>query len=266
MSEAPPVVRDLSPQRDTASLVRGRLDAHFADALGCDAALLYRHAVSIVPTELRRTPGWGGWVLPLLGVAVAGAGSCVISCPPELEAPLRAAIADASGGAQTFDGPWLTKVRAVAAGIQGAEWSWRTIFVADRSTFRQHGVDPSIRVERLEPAEHPDLWLSRAFDGPCFLVRDSSGAIASWAGITQRSDAAWEVAAVTEPAYRGRGLATVLTARATAHILESGRLALWVAEIDNDASRRLVERLGFWVYGEQIAASLFDPAQARTED
>jgi hypothetical protein len=265
MSEAPPVVRDLSPQRDTASLVRGRLDTHFAEALGCDRALLHRHGVAIAPTEARRAPEWRGWVLPVFGLAVAGAGSCVIACVPELEAPLRAAVGDASSGAQSFDEPWLPRVRAIAAGIQGAEWSWRTIFVTDRTTFREHGVDPSIRVERLEPADHPDLWLSRAFDGACFLVRDSSGAIASWAGIKQKSEHAWEIVAETEPAYRGRGLATVLTARATAHVLDAGRLALWIADNDNYASRRLVERLGYWVYGEQIAASLFDPTQARGE-
>jgi GNAT superfamily N-acetyltransferase len=254
------VARDLSSLRPGITSTQARLHGHFARALDCNRALLYRPGVWIVPTEARRRPEWHGWVLPLYGLAPAGTGACVLSCLPELAGALERATRDLPAGAQSFDGAWLAAVRAVAGTIAGAEWSRRVIYVADAATFRPHGVDPSVRVERLEPAAHPDLWLSRAFDGPCFVIRDGSGGIAAWAGVKRKSDDAWEIAAVTEPPYRGRGLATVLTARATAEILDQGRLALWVADIDNVLSRRLVERLGFEIYGEQVAAALFDPA------
>lgn len=254
------MVRDLSSPRQSVTGTQARLSRHFARALDCDQALLYRPGVWIVPTEVRRRPEWHGWILPLYGLAPAGAGACVLSCLPELAEALQSAVRDVPAGAQSFDGPWLAAVQAIAGTIAGAAWSRRAVYVADAATFRPHGVDPSIRIERLERAEQPDLWLGRAFDGPCFLIRDSSGAIAAWAGIKCKSDDAWEIAAVTEPPYRGRGLATALTARATAEILSQGRLALWVADIDNVLSRRLVERLGFEVYGEQVAAALFDPS------
>lgn len=259
------MVRNLSSQRDASSSTRERLHAHFAGALECDEGLLHRPALSIVATEARRAPDGHGWVMPLYGVLPHGSGACVLSCLPELAGPLRAALAGLPLGVQTLDSAWLEAVRRVATSVERAEWARQTVYAADRATFRPHGVDPSIRVERLGRAAYPDLWLSRAFDGPCFVIRDATGSIASWAGVQQKSDDAWEILAVTEPPYRGRGLATVLTATATEEILKQGQLALWVADADNLPSQRLVERLGFQPFADVIAARLFDPGRTSNE-
>lgn len=214
--------------------------------------------MTVVPTEARRAPEWHGWVLPVYGVAPAESNACVLSCLPELGDPLREALANLPAGAQAMDQRWLAAVRGACEGRVAGDWSECTIYVADPATYRPRGVDPSIRVERLDIERHRDLWLTRAFDGPCFVVW-SGDSIASWAGTKCKSDDAWEIAAVTEASFRGRGLATLLTAIATEEILKSGRLALWVADHDNIGSRRLVERLGFQIYGEMVTLSRFDP-------
>jgi GNAT superfamily N-acetyltransferase len=252
------VVRELPSQRPATAAVRARLQAHFARALDCDATLLSRPGVTIIPTEARRGPEWHGWVLPLYGVAPAGTGSCVLSCLPELADPLREALASLPPSVHVMDARWVAAVRAACGGLAEGEWSECMIYVADPATFRQYGIDPSIRVERLDVERQRDLWLARAFDGPCFIIW-SGGSIASWAGTKCKSDDVWEIAAVTDAPFRGRGLATLLTATATEEILKTGRLALWVADHDNTGSRRLVERLGYQPYGEMVTLSRFDP-------
>ncbi len=251
------MVRDVSRQRDTATITRTRLDTHFATLLDCDPALLRGSGVVVVPTPRRLAPEWHDWIAPLIGVAPTRAGGIVFSCTPELAGPLQRTLDQLPRTAVPFGGRWLEAVRGVAATVPGVTWSRRLIHVADRLSFRPYGLDPSVRIERWEVGEHPDSWLSQAFDGPRFVIRTPQGEVVAWAGLKQKSEEAWEIAAMTQAPYRGRGLATLLTAAATTEILARGHLALWVADLDNKSAQQLVERLGFRPYGEQVAAHLF---------
>jgi ribosomal protein S18 acetylase RimI-like enzyme len=253
------VLRHLSSPREALATSLARLDRHFALHLDCEPAALRRPGVTIVATRRRDQPEWGGWLMPFYGLAPDASETCLLSCQPSLEPALHEALAALPPGVRPLNPSWLAAVRAAAV-TPGATWSERMVYVADAAAFRPHGIDPSLKIERWAPGARPDTWLSRAFDGPCFVIRDGAGQIAAWAGIKRKSDLAHEIAAATEPAYRGRGLATALTAHATAAILEEGRLALWIAEVDNLPSRRLVERLGFGFYGRQSVTSRFDPS------
>jgi GNAT superfamily N-acetyltransferase len=255
--EVATVVRDVSRQRDTATITRTRLDAHFATLLDCEPALLRGSGVVVVPTPRRHAPEWHNWIAPFLGVAPVRAGGCVLSCIPELGDPLQRALDQLPRTAVPFAARWLEAVRGVATSVPGVTWSRRTIHVADHVSFRPYGLDPSVRIERWEVGEHPESWLSQAFDGPRYVIRAPRGEVVAWAGLKRKSDEAWEIAAMTQAPYRGRGLATLLTAAATTEILARGHLALWVADLDNTSAQQLVERLGFRLYGEQIAAHLF---------
>ena len=56
---------------------------------------------------------------------------------------------------------------------------------------------------------------------------------------------------VTEAAYRGRRYAKEVVAAATRHILEAGRLALYVHDRANHASARVCRALGYVEYAEE---------------
>jgi predicted GNAT family acetyltransferase len=54
-----------------------------------------------------------------------------------------------------------------------------------------------------------------------------------------------ELAVVTEPAYRGRGLSTGCVAALCRDVLARGRVPSWSTGRDNTASRREAEKAGF---------------------
>ena len=54
---------------------------------------------------------------------------------------------------------------------------------------------------------------------------------------------------VTEAAYRGRGFAREVVSAATAHILEHGRVPLYIHDRSNLASGKVCRSLGYEEYG-----------------
>ncbi len=73
---------------------------------------------------------------------------------------------------------------------------------------------------------------------------------AAWAAIKLKSDAVWEIAVVTEAQYRGRGYAKRVVSAATAHILDHGRVPLYIHDRTNRASAHVCRSLGYRVYAE----------------
>lgn len=248
-------VQDEPLHRNTAVML-ARTDAHVAWLLGCDLMALARPAVQVIPTARRRARSTVGAITPIIAVKPHTGNGCVLSCAPELSEALRERIAGLDTRARPFDPAWRAALDGVDLAGRRPRWSSTIIYVTDSVHFRPHGVDPSVRVERFPDDERPPRAIMPERDGPQFAIRAPQGEIAAWAGVHRASDIAWEIAAETEPEYRGRGLATVLTARATAEALAHDRLAIWLAPEANEASRRLVERLGYHEYGEQLTASL----------
>ena len=92
----------------------------------------------------------------------------------------------------------------------------------------------------------------RRFDGEIFVVSGTRGEIASWAAIKLKSPEVWEIAVVTEAAYRGRGYAKDVVSAATQFILGQGRLALYVHDRTNHASAKVCRSLGYVEYAEEF--------------
>ncbi len=121
--------------------------------------------------------------------------------------------------------------------------------------------------ERFDPVDGPEIerlacddpqaeGLREHFDGPIFVTRASGGKIASWAAIKLKSDDVWEIAVTTEAEYRGRGLAKVVVSAATQHILDSGRVPMYVHDHSNQPSAKVARALGYEEFGVEAYCSV----------
>lgn len=102
---------------------------------------------------------------------------------------------------------------------------------------------------RLSP---PLRWIADPWDGPDRLAASglawgayAEGELVSVASVFFVGERTDELAVVTEPGFRARGLSTACAARAAAHVLAGGRRVGWSTSRDNLASQRVATRLGF---------------------
>ena len=102
-------------------------------------------------------------------------------------------------------------------------------------------------------ALHPDVrWVGKTWGGPSGLAA-SGHAVGAFIGerlvavaasffLGARHD---EIGVGTEPEFRGRGLSTRCAHLLTVRSVTAGRVPSWTTSLDNAASRRVAERLGF---------------------
>ncbi len=87
-------------------------------------------------------------------------------------------------------------------------------------------------------------WL-RPFGGEVLVVFDDEGRYAAGLGIKHHDDLGQQMAVATEEAWRGRGLARALVARASTRILAGGGVPIYLHGRGNVASARVAEAAGF---------------------
>jgi GNAT superfamily N-acetyltransferase len=225
-----------------------RLDEFHAHELDCDLALLRQPGLHVLASERRARPGWGGYTVPLIALSTRRGG--IISCRPELRDPVRRELA--SGplmlGQPLGEVEFERLRRVVRRAVPYAYNLSGSVLYCDPAHFRPL----SSQAERLPPGDPRGLDVRRRFDGEIFAVWSIRGEIASWSAIKLKSDDVWEIAVVTEPAYRRRGYAKQVVSAATQYILDNGRLALYVHDRTNHASARVCRSLGYVEYGEEF--------------
>jgi GNAT superfamily N-acetyltransferase len=166
-------------------------------------------------------------VRPLAGVSTPE--GTVISVPPDRLDAARAA------------GPGLEDVLEALPEALGQPGG-----VVGRGVYRYavcpRPVEP---IGEWVPADDPAVpeWL-RPFGGRVLLVREDGRYVAGL-GIKRHDDLGQEVAVATEEAWRGRGLAKALVARAAADILCRGGVPIYLHGRANVASARVAESAGF---------------------
>jgi RimJ/RimL family protein N-acetyltransferase len=223
-----------------------RIDAFHAVELGCNSSLLREPGVHILPSERRTRPGWGGYTVPILAISTTAGG--IVSTRPDLLERVRSGLGpvpvDQPLGAADFARLHHVSRLAVpyAYSLSGH------VLYTDVDHFQPR---PS-RAMRLERNDPRGTDLRRRFDGEIFVVWSVRGEIASWSAIKLKSDDVWEIAVVTEAAFRGQGLAKEVVTAATTHILEQGRLALYVHDRTNLASAKVCRALGYVEYAEEF--------------
>lgn len=222
------------------------LDRFHARELGCEVELLKRPGVHLLPTDRRGRPGWGGYTVPILALSTPSGG--LISFRPDLLKPIAAEAESAPDGGP-LDTAIFERLRRVARRSVPYAYSLSGhVLYADQTSFQP------VRsyAEQLARDDRRGIDLRRRFDGEIFVLFGARGEIAAWSAVKLKSDDIWEIAVVTEPAYRGRGYAKQVVSAATAHILERGRLALYVHDRTNHASARVCRSLGYVEYAEEF--------------
>lgn len=96
------------------------------------------------------------------------------------------------------------------------------------------------------PADDPRLpaWLG-AFNGDVLVTWDRDGRYAAGVGRKWHNRFGHELAVGTEPAHRGRGLASSLVAQAARLVLAEGAIPIYLHDPANVGSRRVAEAAGF---------------------
>ncbi|WP_218122502.1 GNAT family N-acetyltransferase [Blastococcus aurantiacus] len=122
---------------------------------------------------------------------------------------------------------------------------------SDRSTYRavfRWTTDPADLPEPGEwvLADTPGLpaWL-RPFGGHVLVAADPDGTHLAGVGVKRHDLAGHELAVVTAPPARGRGLARALVAQAARRLLRTGALPTYMHDPANTASARVAEAAGF---------------------
>ena len=190
--------------------------------------------VLVVPAAQRTLPGWDGRVHPVLGVADA-TGATVLSVPPASGDSVRAA---AVAGVE----PLRDRLPALLGRPNG------TVY---RAVFRWTDRPASLPdVGQWVPADAPDVpdWL-RPFGGDVLVATDDDGTHLAGVGIKRHDAYGHELAVVTAPEARGRGLAKALVAQAARRVLADGAIATYLHATDNVASARVAEAAGFPDHG-----------------
>ncbi|HEX4216021.1 MAG TPA: GNAT family N-acetyltransferase [Candidatus Dormibacteraeota bacterium] len=89
----------------------------------------------------------------------------------------------------------------------------------------------------------PD-WL-RPFDGEVLIHWDEEGRYGAGVGRKRHDDSGQELAVVTEPSMRGRGVARRLVAAAAERVIAEGAVPTYLHTLDNLASARVADSAGF---------------------
>ena len=223
-----------------------RIDAFHAAELGCNPAMLKQPGVHVLPSERRSRPGWGGYTVPILALSTAVGG--VVSTRPDLLDRVRSALSPTVPD-RPLGMPDFARLQHVAriAVPYAYSLSGHVLY-----TDREHFVPRPSRARRIDRADPRGTDLRRRFDGEIFAIWSVRGEIASWSAIKLKSDDVWEIAVVTEAPFRGQGLAKEVVSAATEHIIEQGRLALYVHDRTNLASAKVCRALGYVEYAEEF--------------
>lgn len=214
--------------------------------------------LDVVGSEARTRPGWDGAVHRLLGVldpdpAELGEPSVLLSVPPAAVEPV-----ELLGGLDpsVLEQPSWCAAVAQALGLPG--------HIVGTGVLRW--IERREDVAELEPAgswvprDDPSLppWL-RPFNAPeVLLARDATGTYLGGVGIKSHDAYGAELAVVTEPVARGRGLARRLVATAARRVLDEGRVVTYLHDPDHVASARVADAVGFVDRGWRVVG-LFDP-------
>ena len=183
--------------------------------------------VTVVGSARRAEPGWDGAIRPFAGVSTPD--GTVLSVAPDR---LDAARAAGSG---------LGAVLEALPEVLGHPG--RTV---GRGVYRYSVAPPHIdAVGDWLPADDPDVpaWL-RPFGGHVLVVRED-GQYAAGLGIKRHDELGQEVAVATDEAWRGRGLARALVARAATEILRNGGVPIYLHGRANAASAHVADAAGF---------------------
>ena len=190
-----------------------------------------RGDLEVVGATQRLAPGWDGRIHPALGIADPAIGA-VLSVPPAAAAAVRRRTS--TGGVDAVLSALPEALGQPDRGTYQAAFRWTT--------------EPAELPEPGEwvPATAPGLpeWL-RPFGGHVLVATAPDGTHLAGVGVKRHDLVGHELAVVTTPAARGRGLARALVGQAARRLLRTGVLPTYLHDPTNTASARVAEAAGF---------------------
>lgn len=228
------------------------LDQYWADELGCHPDDLYRDGLTLTTPAHRAAPRWMGWQIPLECVALveSTADSGVISINPQYGEELHRFLTPVRPGRCYLPPRGHELTSFIGRHLPHSGPKYHSILHCDAASFR-----PAVPVSKVEELSADDInmpWYRLHFDGRIFVTRNKSQSIVSWAAIKMKSPQVWEMAVVTEAAYRGLGLAQCVVSAATRATLEADKTPLYLHDITNIASAHVCRALGYQLYGYEL--------------
>lgn len=194
-----------------------------------------KQELDVLVSPERDRPGWDDdtW----LGLGAESPDGAVLSLSPR--AMTEADAVDIQMLSAALRAPDPALAFSMALGLPGLGFS--------RSTFRW-AERPAKLPEVGEWVRHDDprvpMWL-QAFNGDVLVAWDDDGRVTAGVGRKIHNRYGHELAVVTEPAQRGRGLARMLVAQAARRTLAEGAIPLYLHLPDNVASARVADAAGF---------------------
>ncbi|GAA3204071.1 GNAT family N-acetyltransferase [Nonomuraea roseoviolacea] len=226
----------------------GRLAEHLTRWLG---AWPPASELDVVGEPARTRPGWDGRLHPVMGIASPEGG--VLSVPPAHAGPVTRLYAEEADLAAL--GP------RVPALVGYPEREWFT------AVYRWTLAPASLpEAGEWTAAEDPGTpaWL-RPFGGDVLVARDpETGAHLAGVGIKKHDPYGHELAVVTAPEARGRGLARALVAQAARRVLDEGAVPTYMHAPDNLASAAVAAAAGFPALGWTAFGLTEEPAPPAT--
>ena len=187
-------------------------------------------ALHVVGAAQRVSVGWDGRVHPALGVADV-TGAAVLSVPPTVTDAVR-------GRAPAGLAALLTELPDLLG--EPGSTPYEAVF---RWTMTPADLPEPGRWVSAD-ADGVPAWL-RPFGGQVLVAEARNGRHLAGVGIKRHDDTGHELAVVTTPSARGRGLARELVAQAARQVLRLGAVPTYVHESRNAASARVAHAAGF---------------------
>ena len=202
----------------------------------------------VVGSALREKPGWDGAIRPVAGVLTDSGG--VLSVPPALANDVQVRVTRAASVADAL---------VLAGAILPAALD-RPKSHLGYGVFRwcRAPMDSS-EIGTWLPRSDPRVpeWL-RPFNGEVLVALGPDDAYQAGVGRKIHDAYGHELSVGTEPAHRSKGLARLLVAQATRHVLADGAVATYLHDHANIASARVAEAVGFPDEGWQIVGMWAD--------
>ena len=191
--------------------------------------------ITIVGSARREEPGWDGTVRSVIGI-VSPEGT-VVSVPSGWVEGVRRLgpdLADISKGLPELAGRPKARV-----GLGIFRWSVAPVEM------------PAAGEWVTTADERVPSWL-QPFNGDVLIAWDDDGAYGAGVGRKQHDPYGHELAVVTEPSLRGRGIARKLVTQAARRVLDDGAVPTYLHDPSNVASAHVAEASGFPDLGWRI--------------
>ncbi|MCC6187997.1 MAG: GNAT family N-acetyltransferase [Anaerolineales bacterium] len=164
-------------------------------------------------------------------------------------------LRDVVRGFVEAEAAWLPRLRAIDQDL--IEWP-RVVYALDaprrvrgprRAQVRPLQASDAAALAGLSPET---AWVCKTWGGAAGMAASGrawgawlDGRLASVACVFFQGDEYEDLGVATEPADRGLGLCTACAAKLCADVVRRGRRPSWNTSLDNRASQRVAEKLGF---------------------